>query len=334
MSIDSRASADAGAAPPDSEDAGRPARATRLHPRDRRRGHRGRPDRGTRHPLPARAQRLPPHRPRQVDLPQLRHRRGVRRPLPPPVRRHQPDQGGAGVHRRDRRPTCAGSASTGASTSTTRPTTSSSSTPGPSTSSRQGLAYVDDQSADEIRETRGTLTAARRELAVARPAGRGEPRPASRGCGPASSRTARGCSGRRSTWLSPNINLRDPILYRIVHASHPRTGDAWCIYPTYDFAHGQSDAIEGVTHSICTLEFENHRPLYDWLIEHLPVPSRPPPVRVRPAQPHPHRALEAGPPAARHRGSRPRLGRPADADDLGPPAARASRPRASATSRR
>jgi glutaminyl-tRNA synthetase len=65
------------------------------------------------------------------------------------------------------------------------------------------------------------------------------------------------------------------VLYRIVHASHPRTGDVWSIYPTYDFAHGQSDAIEGVTHSICTLEFEGHRPLYDWLIEHLPVPSRP-----------------------------------------------------------
>ncbi len=74
---------------------------------------------------------------------------------------------------------------------------------------------------------------------------------------------------------SPNINLRDPVLYRIVHAAHPRTGDAWCIYPTYDFAHGQSDAIEGVTHSICTLEFEVHRPLYDWLIEHLPVPAVP-----------------------------------------------------------
>ncbi len=74
---------------------------------------------------------------------------------------------------------------------------------------------------------------------------------------------------------SPNVNLRDPVLYRIVHAAHPRTGDAWCIYPTYDFAHGQSDAIEGVTHSICTLEFEIHRPLYDWLIEHLPVPHVP-----------------------------------------------------------
>ena len=74
---------------------------------------------------------------------------------------------------------------------------------------------------------------------------------------------------------SPNINMRDPVLYRIVHATHPRTGDEWCIYPLYDFAHGQSDAIEGITHSICTLEFEDHRPLYDWLIENLPVPSRP-----------------------------------------------------------
>jgi glutaminyl-tRNA synthetase len=74
---------------------------------------------------------------------------------------------------------------------------------------------------------------------------------------------------------SPNINLRDPVLYRILHATHPRTGDEWCIYPLYDFAHGQSDAIEGVTHSICTLEFEDHRPLYDWLIDNLPVPSRP-----------------------------------------------------------
>ena len=74
---------------------------------------------------------------------------------------------------------------------------------------------------------------------------------------------------------SPNINLRDPVLYRILHAEHPRTGDKWCIYPMYDFAHGQSDAIEGVTHSLCSLEFEIHRPLYDWFIDNLPVPSRP-----------------------------------------------------------
>jgi glutaminyl-tRNA synthetase len=72
-----------------------------------------------------------------------------------------------------------------------------------------------------------------------------------------------------------NINLRDPVLYRILHTEHPRTGKQWCIYPTYDFAHGQSDAIEGVTHSLCTLEFEDHRPLYDWLIDNLPVTTRP-----------------------------------------------------------
>lgn len=74
---------------------------------------------------------------------------------------------------------------------------------------------------------------------------------------------------------SGNMNLRDPIIYRVRHAAHHQTGDKWCIYPSYDFAHGQSDAIEGVTHSVCTLEFEDHRPLYDWFIEHLPVPARP-----------------------------------------------------------
>lgn len=74
---------------------------------------------------------------------------------------------------------------------------------------------------------------------------------------------------------SPNMNLRDPILYRIRKVSHHQTGDRWCIYPSYDFAHGQEDAIEGITHSICTLEFQAHRPLYEWFIEHLPVPSKP-----------------------------------------------------------
>jgi glutaminyl-tRNA synthetase len=74
---------------------------------------------------------------------------------------------------------------------------------------------------------------------------------------------------------SPNMNLRDPIMYRIRHAHHHQTGDKWCIYPNYDFTHGQSDAIEGITHSICTLEFADHRPLYDWLLDSLPVPARP-----------------------------------------------------------
>ena len=70
---------------------------------------------------------------------------------------------------------------------------------------------------------------------------------------------------------SPNLNLRDPVMYRILHAHHQRTGDAWCIYPLYDWAHGQGDSIEGVTHSLCTLEFEDHRPLYDWFIDKLDI---------------------------------------------------------------
>jgi glutaminyl-tRNA synthetase len=139
---------------------------------------------------------------------------------------------------------------------------------------RNGDAYVDDQSADDIRETRGTLTepgrdSPWRDRAIEDNLDLFERMRA--GEFPNGARVVRA----RIDMASPNINLRDPVLYRIVHASHPRTGDAWCIYPTYDFAHGQSDAIEGVTHSLCTLEFESHRPLYDWLIEHLPVPSRP-----------------------------------------------------------
>jgi glutaminyl-tRNA synthetase len=139
---------------------------------------------------------------------------------------------------------------------------------------RAGDAYVDDLSAEEIREFRGTLTEP----------GRNSPyrdRPVAESLDlfqrMRAGEFAEGARVLRAKidMSSGNINLRDPVLYRIRYASHPRTGDAWCIYPTYDFAHGQSDAIEHVTHSLCTLEFEDHRPLYDWLIEHLPVPSRP-----------------------------------------------------------
>jgi glutaminyl-tRNA synthetase len=139
---------------------------------------------------------------------------------------------------------------------------------------RNGDAYVDDLSADEIREHRGTLTEPGRNSPWRdRPVDENVDLFARMRAGefPNGARVLRA----KIDMASPNINLRDPVLYRILHATHPRTGDAWSIYPTYDFAHGQSDAIEGVTHSICTLEFEAHRPLYDWLIEHLPVPSRP-----------------------------------------------------------
>jgi glutaminyl-tRNA synthetase len=139
---------------------------------------------------------------------------------------------------------------------------------------RQGKAYVDDLSADETREYRGTLTEPGRESPY-----RNRPveenldlfRRMRAGEFPDGARVLRA----KIDMASPNIMLRDPVMYRILHAAHPHAGDKWCVYPTYDFAHGQSDAIERVTHSICTLEFDVHRPLYDWFIENLPVPWRP-----------------------------------------------------------
>jgi len=139
---------------------------------------------------------------------------------------------------------------------------------------RDGNAYVDDQSQDEIRINRGTLTEpgmnspfrdrdAEENLDLFRRMRAGE--------FPNGARVLRA----KIDMASGNINMRDPVLYRILDASHPRTGTTWKIYPSYDFAHGQSDAIEGITHSICTLEFEDHRPLYDWFIANLNVPSRP-----------------------------------------------------------
>ncbi len=131
-------------------------------------------------------------------------------------------------------------------------------------------AYVDDLSADEVRETRGTLNEPGQEspyrnrsieenLDLFERMRAGE--------FPDGARTLRA----KIDMAAPNLNMRDPIMYRIVHAEHHRTGDKWCIYPTYDFTHGESDSIEGITHSICTLEFEDHRPLYNWYIEQLGI---------------------------------------------------------------
>jgi glutaminyl-tRNA synthetase len=139
---------------------------------------------------------------------------------------------------------------------------------------RKGAAYVDSLSADEIREHRGTLTEPGRNspyrersvdenLDLFRRMRAGE--------FPDGAHVLRA----RIDMASPNINLRDPVLYRIRHAEHHRTGSAWCIYPMYDFAHPLSDAIEGVTHSLCTLEYVDHRPLYDWMIEHAATTARP-----------------------------------------------------------
>jgi glutaminyl-tRNA synthetase len=139
---------------------------------------------------------------------------------------------------------------------------------------REGKAYVEDLSAEEIRAHRGTLTEPGKEspfrnrsveenLELFRAMKQGE--------FPEGSRVLRA----RIDMASPNLNLRDPVLYRIIHSPHPHVGDSWRIYPMYDFAHGQSDAIEGITHSICTLEFEDHKPLYEWFLDNLPVPARP-----------------------------------------------------------
>ena len=137
-----------------------------------------------------------------------------------------------------------------------------------------GKAYVDEQTAEQIRVGRGTLTEpgtpspwrdrpAAESLDLLRRMRAGEFEDGSR------------VLRARIDMAAANLNLRDPVLYRVLRKTHPRTGDAWCIYPMYDYAHGQSDAIEHITHSLCTMEFENHRPLYEWFLENLPVPSRP-----------------------------------------------------------
>ncbi|HJY33292.1 MAG TPA: glutamine--tRNA ligase/YqeY domain fusion protein [Vicinamibacterales bacterium] len=139
---------------------------------------------------------------------------------------------------------------------------------------RMGKAYVDDLTADQIREYRGTLTEPGRDSPYrSRPVEENLDlfRRMKAGEFPDGSRVLRA----RIDMASPNINMRDPTLYRIRHASHHRTGDAWSIYPMYDYAHPIEDALEGITHSLCTLEFEDHRPFYDWVIESLETPYRP-----------------------------------------------------------
>ena len=135
---------------------------------------------------------------------------------------------------------------------------------------KAGKAYVCDLNADQIREYRGTLTepgknSPYRERSIQENLDLFERMKAGEFSDGA--RTLRA----KIDMASPNLNMRDPVMYRILHATHHRTGDEWCIYPTYDFAHGQSDSIEGITHSICTLEFEDHRPLYDWFLEQLNI---------------------------------------------------------------
>jgi glutaminyl-tRNA synthetase len=139
---------------------------------------------------------------------------------------------------------------------------------------KEGRAYVCDLTAEEVRQHRGTLTEPGKDSPYRHRSAAENLDLFSRmraGEFPDGARTLRA----KIDMASPNINLRDPVLYRILHARHNRTGDEWCLYPMYDYAHPISDALEGITHSICTLEFEDHRPLYDWTLDHLPVPCHP-----------------------------------------------------------
>ena len=144
---------------------------------------------------------------------------------------------------------------------------------------RKGLAYVDDQDSETIRQTRGTLTEA------------GQPSPF-RDRAPETNMALfdamirgdveEGAQVLRAKidMASPNMNMRDPIIYRVRHMVHPNSGEEWHVYPMYDFAHPVEDAIEGITHSLCTLEFEDHRPIYNWFIEHLDEFQREPPRQI------------------------------------------------------
>ena len=139
---------------------------------------------------------------------------------------------------------------------------------------RQGLAYVDFQDPETLRATRGNFTTPG-SASPTRDASVEENLAAFEKMRDGCYEEGAACLRARIDMASANMNLRDPVLYRICKTPHHQTGTAWCIYPSYDFAHGQEDAIEGITHSICTMEFQDHRPLYNWFLDHLPVPSRP-----------------------------------------------------------
>ena len=238
---------------------------------------------------------------------------GVRRPLQPPLRRHQSGEGRAGIYRRDRARRALARLRLG-----------------PASPPRLGLfraALRMGRASDPRRQGLCRRPVAGGDAAKPRHADRARPRTARSATGsvdenldlfrrmragefPDGARVLRA----KIDMASGNINLRDPVMYRILNAPHPRTGTAWHIYPSYDYAHGQSDAIEGVTHSLCTLEFADHQPLYDWFLDNLPVPSRPRQYRVRAAQPQPHGAVEARADRAGARRPRRRLGRSAHAD--------------------
>ena len=188
---------------------------------------------------------------------------------------------------------------------------------------QRGRAYVDDQSPEQIRANRGTLTEPGRESPWRdRPVDENADlfRRMRAGEFPEGARVLRA----KIDMSSPNLNLRDPVMYRILHRPHQNTGDRWCIYPMYDWAHGQCDHLEGVTHSLCTLEFEDHRALYDWFPGSARGRATSAPVRVRAPQPQLHSAQQARADPSGGGGARGRLGRSPHADPAGHAAARLS----------
>ena len=186
---------------------------------------------------------------------------------------------------------------------------------------KAGKAYVDSLSADEIREYRGTLTEPGQESPFRN-------RPVAENLDLFQRMRAGEFNDgehvlrAKIDMASPNINLRDPVMYRIRNMSHWRTGDKWCIYPMYDYAHGQSDALEGITHSICTMEYEDHRALYDWYLDNLDVPSPSPADRVCAPESELHGHEQAKAPATGSGRLCGRMGRPENAHPCGYEAAR------------
>ena len=181
-----------------------------------------------------------------------------------------------------------------------------------------GLAYVDEQSAEEMRAQPRRLQHARHRQPLPQPHASTRTWRASARCATASSPTARTVLRAKIDMASPNINMRDPALYRISTPTHHNTGDKWCIYPMYTYAHPIEDALENITHSICTLEFEDQRPFYDWLLDRLAEggllqAAASAPVRIRAAEPDLRDHQQAQAEAAGRRRHRRRLGRPAHA---------------------
>ena len=244
------------------------------------------------HPFPAGAQRLPAHRPLQGADHRLRHCREVRRPVQPANGRHQPHQGGRRSLWRPSRRTSTGWALTGATASSTAPTTLRRTT-------RQAVVPHQEGAGLCVRADAGGVQGQPRRhrhprrVPLPGPAHRGEPGPVRPDAGRGVPRRRDDAAGQDRPDQRQLQHARPRASTASTTSSHHRQGDKWCIYPMYDFAHPIQDALEGITHSLCSLEFEAHRPLYNWVIEHCELPAQSPADRVRPSGHRPHGDVQA-----------------------------------------